>query len=58
MNQEAIHLDPELDQHIKDLIEELKVIMSNDKVIAVFDIGKTNKKILLFDSKLKVVYQS
>ena len=32
--------------------------MSKDKVIAVFDIGKTNKKILLFDSNLKVVFQS
>ena len=28
------------------------------KVIAVFDIGKTNKKLLLFDSQLKVVYQN
>ncbi len=27
------------------------------KVIAVFDIGKTNKKILLFDKDLQVVYQ-
>lgn len=27
------------------------------KVIAIFDIGKTNKKILLFDQNLKVVYQ-
>ncbi|WP_297090410.1 FGGY family carbohydrate kinase [uncultured Draconibacterium sp.] len=27
------------------------------EVIAVFDIGKTNKKILLFDNKFKVVYQ-
>ncbi len=27
------------------------------KVIAIFDIGKTNKKILLFDEKLQVVYQ-
>ncbi len=27
------------------------------KVIAVFDIGKTNKKILLFDEKVNVVYQ-
>ncbi len=27
------------------------------KVIAVFDIGKTNKKILLFDQDLKVVFQ-
>jgi sugar (pentulose or hexulose) kinase len=32
--------------------------MSKEKVIAVFDIGKTNKKILLFDSKLNVVFQS
>ncbi len=31
--------------------------MSTTKVIAVFDIGKTNKKILLFDQNLKVVYQ-
>ena len=37
MNQEAIHLDPELDQHIKDLIEELKVIMSNDKVKSAYE---------------------
>jgi sugar (pentulose or hexulose) kinase len=28
------------------------------KVIAVFDIGKTNKKILLFDQDLKVVFQN
>ncbi len=28
-----------------------------NKVIAVFDIGKTNKKILLFDKDFKVVYQ-
>lgn len=27
------------------------------KVIAVFDIGKTNKKVLLFDQELRVVYQ-
>ena len=27
------------------------------EVIAVFDIGKTNKKLLLFDSNFKVVYQ-
>ena len=27
------------------------------KVIAVFDIGKTNKKILLFNQDLQVVYQ-
>jgi len=27
------------------------------KVIAIFDIGKTNKKILLFDEQLQVVYQ-
>ena len=27
------------------------------EVIAVFDIGKTNKKILLFDNNFKVVYQ-
>ena len=32
--------------------------MSATKVIAVFDIGKTNKKILLFDKKMKVVYNS
>lgn len=31
--------------------------MRNNQVIAVFDIGKTNKKILLFDQKFKVVYQ-
>lgn len=31
--------------------------MNTTKVIAVFDIGKTNKKILLFDQNLKVVYQ-
>jgi sugar (pentulose or hexulose) kinase len=31
--------------------------MSATKVIAIFDIGKTNKKILLFDQDLKVVYQ-
>ncbi|MGQ1783669.1 FGGY-family carbohydrate kinase [Saccharicrinis sp. GN24d3] len=31
--------------------------MSATKVIAVFDIGKTNKKILLFDQNLKVAYQ-
>ncbi|MCW3806862.1 FGGY-family carbohydrate kinase [Plebeiibacterium marinum] len=31
--------------------------MSAAKVIAVFDIGKTNKKILLFDQNLKVAYQ-
>lgn len=29
-----------------------------EKVIAVFDIGKTNKKVLLFDEKLSVVHQS
>ncbi|MFW5861223.1 MAG: FGGY family carbohydrate kinase, partial [Spirochaetota bacterium] len=28
-----------------------------EKVIAVFDIGKTNKKILLFNSEMDVVYQ-
>lgn len=28
-----------------------------NKVIAIFDIGKTHKKILLFDKELKVVYQ-
>lgn len=28
------------------------------KVIAVFDIGKTNKKLLLFNQKLEVVYQN
>ncbi|MFV0379025.1 MAG: hypothetical protein ACK5JD_17175 [Mangrovibacterium sp.] len=27
------------------------------EVIAIFDIGKTNKKILLFDSEWKLVYQ-
>ena len=32
--------------------------MSKEKVIAVFDIGKTNKKILLFDNDLNVVFQS
>ncbi len=31
--------------------------MKKTKVIAIFDIGKTNKKILLFDEQLKVVYQ-
>ncbi len=29
----------------------------SEKVIAVFDIGKTNKKILLFDEQLNVAYQ-
>jgi len=29
-----------------------------EKVIAVFDIGKTNKKIILFDDKLNPVYES
>ncbi len=29
----------------------------SQKVIAIFDIGKTNKKILLFDEQLKVAYQ-
>ncbi|GAF02097.1 FGGY-family carbohydrate kinase [Saccharicrinis fermentans] len=28
------------------------------KAIAIFDIGKTNKKFLLFDQKLKIIYQS
>ncbi len=28
-----------------------------EKVIAIFDIGKTNKKILLFDYNLKVVHE-
>jgi sugar (pentulose or hexulose) kinase len=28
-----------------------------DRVIAVFDIGKTNKKIILFNCKMKVVYE-
>ena len=32
--------------------------MSAVKVIAVFDIGKTNKKILLFDKEMKVVYMN
>src|SRR5512146_166777 len=27
------------------------------EVIAIFDIGKTNKKVLLFDEKLNLVYQ-
>jgi len=27
------------------------------KVIAIFDIGKTNKKLLLFNQDLQVVYQ-
>lgn len=31
--------------------------MTNNQVIAVFDIGKTNKKILLFNQEFKVVYQ-
>lgn len=31
--------------------------MEKIQVIAVFDIGKTNKKVLLFDNQLKVVYQ-
>lgn len=31
--------------------------MIPEKVTAIFDIGKTNKKVLLFDSKLKVIYQ-
>ena len=28
-----------------------------DRVIAVFDIGKTNKKIILFNCKMKVVHE-
>lgn len=32
--------------------------MSKKKVIAVFDIGKTNKKILLFNENLKIEFQS
>jgi sugar (pentulose or hexulose) kinase len=32
--------------------------VSREKIIAVFDIGKTNKKILLFDNDLTVVFQS
>ena len=31
--------------------------MDKSEVTAVFDIGKTNKKILLFDDQLKVVFQ-
>ncbi len=31
--------------------------MTKNQVIAVFDIGKTNKKILLFNQEFKVVYQ-
>ena len=27
------------------------------EVIAIFDIGKTNKKVILFDERLKIVYQ-
>jgi sugar (pentulose or hexulose) kinase len=29
-----------------------------ERVIAVFDIGKTNKKIILFDKKMRVVYEN
>lgn len=32
--------------------------MRQTKVIAVFDIGKTNKKALLFDDKLRLVYEN
>lgn len=31
--------------------------MEKQKVVAIFDIGKTNKKLLLFDNNLKVVFQ-
>jgi len=31
--------------------------MGNKKVIAVFDVGKTNKKVLLFDDRMKPVFQ-
>jgi sugar (pentulose or hexulose) kinase len=32
-------------------------MMNKAKIIAIFDIGKTNKKILLFDEGLKIVHQ-
>ena len=31
--------------------------MQDRKVIAIFDIGKTNKKVLLFDKTLSLVYR-
>jgi len=31
--------------------------MSREAVIAIFDIGKTNKKLLLFDERYKVVHE-
>lgn len=40
------------------LIEAFLFIqLSMEKVIAIFDVGKTNKKVLLFDSNLKMVFQ-
>jgi sugar (pentulose or hexulose) kinase len=32
--------------------------LMNKEVIAIFDIGKTNKKFLLFDKKLKIVHEA
>jgi len=31
--------------------------MNRVPVIAIFDVGKTNKKVLLFDEQYKVVYE-
>lgn len=35
----------------------LKINMIMEKVIAVFDIGKTNKKVFLFNKNLDIVFQ-
>ncbi len=31
--------------------------MSTTRVIAIFDVGKTNKKLLLFDERYQLVYE-
>lgn len=35
----------------------LKFIMSKQNVIAIFDVGKTNKKLFLFDENYKIVFE-
>ena len=43
--------------YISQLAIHYSLIMSSQPVIAIFDVGKTNKKLFLFDQNYKVVYE-
>ena len=51
------HNSYDLTTHVSRLHSQYEELMNRTRVIAIFDIGKTNKKLFLFDEEYKIILE-